>query len=725
RRLAVLKRNTGRRPAQIAGTAGSFGCTAIAEVLAGDVNPSGHLVDTYASNSVSAPAVVYAGQEGTAQWENSDEVNATVQESVGIAEDQLDYYLIYAEGIYVGYKYYETRYEDTILNQGGASSTVGSSTGSGWSYEDEVIYPFGFGLSYTTFSQTLESVEYSEESDSYIIEVTVTNTGDVAGKDVVEIYVQTPYGDYEKENLVEKSSVSLAGYAKTSELAAGESETVTIDVQRYFLASYDTYGAATYILSAGDYYFALGDDAHDALNNILAAKGYSVADGMTEEGDSAKVYAWEQEEMDAETYSTSVYTDADVTNQFDDADLNYYGYDFTYLTRSDWEGTFPTAVSLTATDEIIDSLSNYDYEKPEDAPDVSDFTQGADNGLQLIDMLDVDLSDDASWDEFLDQMTVEEMANLMTDNKATQLVADLGIPGSSYIDDETTAGGQFTWVSHPLTTRTWNTEIHYLRGYYEGIIAGLNGYDELWYGAANLHRTPFNGRTGQYFSEDSILSYWAGYYEVQGVQETGTICCVKHFATNDQETHRQGVSTFMGEQALREVYLRAFEGSFTGGALSTMTALNRIGTRLCKNNYSLITTVLRDEWGFEGHVTSDGYVDLAYFNNTLEELVAGMDYSCLDSSGANAARVISAIEDDGDGYILQTLRQAAKRNLYVMLHMTSINGLGEGTSLMVIVPLWEKALIAVNFISAVGFAAFTVLSVVCHRKQKKVKEEEA
>lgn len=292
------------------------------------------------------------------------------------------------------------------------------------------------------------------------------------------------------------------------------------------------------------------------------------------------------------------------------------------------------------------------------------------------------------------------------------------IPGNRRIDDDTNPGGQFTWVSHPLTARTWNTDLHTSRGYYEGLIASLNDYDEVWYGASNLHRTPYNGRTGQYFSEDATISYWAGYYEAQAMQSVGTICCVKHFTTNDQETHRQGLTTFTNEQALREIYLRAFEGAFQGGALSTMTALNRIGTRLCKNNYALITTVLRDEWGFQGHVTSDGYVDLAYFNNTLEELVAGMDYSCIDTSGANAPRIVAAV-NDGDGYILKAARLAAKRNLYAMLHTTSINGLGGESSIMVIVPTWEKALMIANVSLTAAFAVFTVLAIASYLRKKR------
>ena len=698
----------------LSGTTGSYGCTAIAEVLSGAVNPSGKTVDTYASSSISSPAVVNAGVEGVSTWTNADELNE--YDTIN-GDSNIDYYIIYSEGVYVGYKYYETRYEDTVMNAGNADSDAGTfNSTDGWNYEEEMCYTFGYGLSYTTFEQTLDSVEYDEENDVYVVTVTVTNTGDVAGKDVVEVYAQTPYGEYEIENLVEKASVSLVNYDKTDLLEPGESQTMTIEVERYFLASYDTYGAGTYILSAGDYYLAIGSDAHDALNNILAAKGYTTADGMTDDGDAAKTYTWTQDELDAETYSTSVYTDAEVSNAFDDSTINYYdGYDYVYLTRNDWEGTWPVKTEYAATQEVMDDLSNYYYETPEDAPSVDDFTQGVDNGLTLVDMIGVDL-DDELWEDFLDQLTIEQLCNTMTDSKSVNTITELDVPGTQKGDDDTNAaGGEIQFVSHPLTARTWNTEMNSLRGYYEGLICTLNGGDEIWYGAGNLHRTPFGGRANQYWSEDATLSYYNGYYECEAAQAVGCIICVKHMCCNDQESQRTGLSVFVEEQALREIYLRAFEGSFAGGALSVMTTTGRIGTTLGKNYSAMLTTVLREEWGFQGHVTSDGYVNTGYYNNTLEELVAGMDYSCCDSSGANAQRILNAI-NSGDGYILQCMREAAKRNLYVMTKSASMNGLGDGSSVISIVPAWEMAVFVLNIVLGVLFIILLILSIVEYRK---------
>lgn len=699
----------------LTGETGSYGCTAIAEVLAGEVNPSGRTADTYAANSLSSPAVVNAGVEGTSTWGNADELNEYDQ----INNDaNIDYYVIYGEGIYVGYKYYETRYEDTVMNAGNADSTVGTygSTDS-WNYDEEMCYTFGYGLSYTTFEQTLDSVTFDEETNTYTVTVTVTNTGDVAGKDVVEVYAQTPYGDYEKENLVEKASVQLINYAKTETLEPGESQTVEISCMEYFLASYDTYGAETYILSAGDYYFAIGTDAHDALNNILAAKGYTTADGMTADGDASKTYTWTQDELDAETYSVSIYTDVEVTNAFADADINYYeGYEYVYLTRSDWEGTWPEKVQLDATQEMMDTLSNYYYETPEDSPSVDDFTQGVDSGLTLVDMIDVDF-DDELWDTFIDQLTIEQLAETTKTSQAA--VADLDIPSQGRGDDDTSAaGGEIHWVSHPLTARTWNTEMNTLRGKYEGLICYLIGNDEIWYGAANLHRTSFGGRAGQYWSEDATLDYYCGYYEAEAMQAMGVTMCVKHMCVNDQETQRTGLSVFVNEQSLREIYLRAFEGSFAGGALGVMTSTGRVGPILAKNYSALLTTVLKGEWGFKGHVTSDGYCDTGYYNNTLEEFDAGMDYSCLDSSGVNGSRVVSAIED-GDGHMLEVLREAAKRNLYVASRSARMNGLGNGSTMVAIAPTWEVALVAANIGIIVLFALFLALAVIQFVKDKK------
>lgn len=352
------------------GDPGQRGFEGVANLLTGKENPSGHLTDTYAANSLSSPAA-YTQSQNVAEWSNVDEVLNS-----GIVTDSplhVSYTATQAEGIYVGYKYYETRYEDSILNPAsGASGTTGSSFGGGWNYAAEVTYPFGYGLSYTTFEQTLNSVSYDADQDMFTATVTVKNTGSVSGKSVVQLYVQTPYGDYEKQNAVEKSAVQVIGYGKTDELKPGQSEQVTVTMDRYMMASYDYTNAKGYILSAGDYYLALGDNAHDALNNILAAKGASGMvdqDGNTVEGNAAKTYRWNYDTLDTESYRYSV-TGEEVTNQFDDCNANYWQEgSVTYLTRQDWNGTFPTkAPAITCTEEMMQILQGELYTKPEDSP---------------------------------------------------------------------------------------------------------------------------------------------------------------------------------------------------------------------------------------------------------------------------------------------------------------------------------------------------------------------
>ena len=713
----------------LAGTVGAVGFEGTANVLSGKVNPSGHLVDTYAKNSLSAPAVTYAG-ENTQIWGNVDEVNATCRDITNGGRE-IDAYVIYAEGIYVGYKYYETRYEDTVLKAGSANSAVGSSTGNAWNYGDEMMYTFGYGLSYTTFNQELKGVNYDAETDTYLVSVEVKNTGSVAGKSVVEVYAQTPYGEYEKENKVEKSAVVLAGFEKTKELAPGESVTVTVPVERYLLASYDNQKAKGYILSAGDYYLEVGSDAHDALNNILAAKGYKESDGMDAAGNASLVYSWKQDKLDTDSYRMSRVTDVEVTNRFDNADLNYYGVDFTNLSRSDWEGTYPEkAMVVNANAAMMKAIDTDWYERSESDPKVEDFTQGADNGLQFIDMRLVDFDDEETWNKFIDQMTVDEMAGLMPDTFGVAGIDRLGIPSQVRSDDNMSSGtmiatgkGAFSWVSEPMTSRTWNKERFSARGRMLGIESAFCGMNEIWYGGGNIHRTPFAGRNQQYYSEDGNFGYIIGWYEAAAMQAEGINYCVKHFVLNDQETNRESLNTFCNEQALREEYLRNCEGAFSkGGALSTMVAFNKVGLTYTAANVGLLTHVLRGEWGFKGHVTTDGFSKSSlYKTHYMEMVTAGLDFVCLDP-GETAAAVKAAIAD-GDGAILQSLRRAAKVNLYIMTRSASVNGLASGSRVVTVVPDWQKALLYADGILAAGAVLFGLLFLICLLSDKKNTKE--
>ncbi|MCD8078815.1 MAG: glycoside hydrolase family 3 C-terminal domain-containing protein [Lachnospiraceae bacterium] len=323
---------------------GISGINAVAEILCGDVNPSGSLVDTYCYDNYSSPAM-------------ANFTPVTYSGDTDAIPDSADTYMVYQEGIYVGYKYYETRYEDAVMGTGNTA---------GYDYTDDVAFPFGYGLSYTTFTYSNMTVAYDAGEDTYTVSVTVTNTGDTySGKETVQVYVQSPYTDYDKENGVEKASVSLVGFGKTELLAPGASETLAITVNKSDIASFDTYGAGTYILDAGDYYLTAATDAHNAVNNILAAKGYTVADGMTADGDTSLVYSWTEDTLDTTTYAVSANGTA-ITNQLSDADPNLYeGIDteVTWLSRSDWTGTWPSeTVQFTLTDTLIADLQDVQYD---------------------------------------------------------------------------------------------------------------------------------------------------------------------------------------------------------------------------------------------------------------------------------------------------------------------------------------------------------------------------
>lgn len=725
----------------LAGIPGTQGFEGVANVICGAVNASGHTVDTYANNSLSAPATTYAASENSQQFTNLDEIEAEAT-TAGISYE--DDYIIYAEGIYVGYKYYETRYEDTVMNQGNADDTVGSSTGEAWNYADEMGFTFGYGLSYTTFEQELQSVTYDEDSDIYTLTVQVTNTGDRAGKSVVQVYAQTPYGDYEKENLVEKSAIQLAGFEKTDDLEPGESVTVEVEVERYLLASYDSYGARGYILSAGTYYFAIGENAHDALNNVLAAKGYSSADGMIDEngnavdGDASKTYSWTQDSLDTESYRYSRYDeDVEVTNQFDDDQLSAYGIDFTYLSRSDWASTYPDeAISITATEEMIYDLEGTWYEDYVATLDttysVDDFTQGAEVTINFVSLKDVDWDDDEIWDAFIDQLTVEEMLALKADNNGADAIESVALPAQARGDDGVciqqgsliaTGESCLSWVSEVITARTWSKERFSARGYMLGVEAIYCGLNELWYGGGNVHRTPFGGRNMQYYSEDGTMGYYVGWYEAESMQSLGIIYGIKHFVLNDQEANRESMVTFANEQSIRENYLRSFEGPMCkGGALGIMTGFNRIGCTYVAEHAGLITGILKGEWAFTGHVTTDAG-DAGYKSHMLEQLVAGIDYTCWNTKTEDIQEAI----EGGDGYALYLLRQATKHNLYAASRSVSVNGLSSTATVVTVIPTWQTALavgaIVVLVLDIAAIAGWLIL--LLKKRPNKVTVEEA
>lgn len=721
------------------GTPGHQGFVGVAELLRGTVNPSGHLVDTYATSSLSAPATVNSGTQ-TPQFANVDEINATID-----ADERAEYISFQAENIYIGYRYYETRYADAVMGQGGASDPVGALAGAAsWNYADEVQFPFGFGLSYTTFEQTLDSVEVGE--DTITVTATATNTGTVAGKSVVQLYAQTPYGDYEKEHKVEKSAIQLAGFAKTQMLDPGASETVTITVDKYLLASYDSTahdGEGGYILSGGNYYLAIGDNVHDALNNVLAAQGYTTANGMTGDGNAAKSYTW-TEDFDDEKYRVGE-NGVVVSNQFEDCDLNYWVEGAgTYLTRSDWAGTFPVAqTTVEATQEMMDILDGEWYEKPEDAPSYAEVAAnfGVDSGLNLAMMKDVPLSDRETWLKFIYQLEPEDLPNATAESFESPAVGDLS-PAFAVGDGCDSVGGTLPFtVDHngeqvnPPTTRycskiiltaTFNTDLYANRG-------KMMGEDGLWSGfminyslGADLHRTPFGGRNYEYMSECPIMSYLAGIPETEAMEATGSHMGAKHFAGNDQEFYRDGVACFFTEQAFREGNLRAFEGAIReANAGGIMQSFERLGLKWASASSAMNTGILRNEWGWNGAIDTDAapcfdtYVDGGYRNHAAEVLDAGTQEWCLDGVAGHGNWVLQKAKDTDDGHLLELLMEAAISWEYAISRSGITNGISASAVVVHVTPAWQMAITGVIVASGVLTAACLVVLVVGKVKKGK------
>ena len=477
------------------GLTGTYGLNSVADILAGNVNPSGHLVDTAAYDAFSSPAAQNYGS----YYYFDEDGNITPYT-----------YLDYAEGIYVGYKYYETRYEDAVMKNG----NVGE-----YNYQETVQYPFGYGLSLTTFEWKDFTATWS--GDTCTISVTVTNTGSTAGKDVVQVYAQSPYTEYDKENAVEKSSVELVGYTKTGLLEPGASETVTASFEKEQLKSYDANKAKTYILDEGNYYITAAADAHKAINNILAAKGYTVADGMTEDGNADFTAVYVQPKFDATTYATDTTTGTEITNQFDAA-----RGDFTLLSRSDWTGTFPQhggeasdvistwGNEINGTDadgnpasyeygkqasaEFLATLLERDSGNPTDPSTLTDtIVYGAQNGLGLIDLRGKSY-DDLIWDDLLDQLTAEDYQTLISSSGyGTPELKSVGKPYCMDADSATglvfgSAGGT-TFNGAEVTAQTWNRELALAFGNLLGNDALLGSGTVGWYcPATNIHRTPFS-----------------------------------------------------------------------------------------------------------------------------------------------------------------------------------------------------------------------------------------
>lgn len=721
------------------GLPGGYGFYGVADILSGDVNPSGHLTDTYAVKNANSPA---AQNFGDLQWTNA---NPDIKMNDAIVE---------AENIYIGYKYYETRYFDTVMNQGNASSTVGSSTGSAWNYDDEVTYPFGYGLSYTTFTQTLDDLNVDLENETVTAKVTVTNTGSVAGKDVVQLYVSLPYTDYDKEHGVEKAAVQLLDYGKTAELAPGVSETVTITADMQNMASWDSTAdnaAGTkgcYILDAGDYYFTIGNGAHEAVQNVLAAEGQDVG------GDADKAKSWNLGSQDTTTFATTKNGTA-VENQLADMDVNYWlPGTATYLTRADWEGTFPkTYKDLTATDEMIDILDNDIYEINANG-DPSTVTFGADNGLTLADLKGVSDINDERWDMLMDEITLEEcMIRTGFGGTSTKVIESImspetiqndgpnGIysyPLGQYANTDASTGDPCvvdandpnltykmgTMVNETVIAQTFNKDLAADYGRVIGNYSLWANTTIFWGIGTNLHRLPYNARNHEYYSEDAVLTAGQGTVYAAAAMEYGVIIAPKHLAFNDTEINRTGVSVFMTEQQARENELRGTQGIVENAhVLGVMTAYNRVGITQDNAHTGLTKNILRNEWGFQGLISEDFIQDANYV--VLKEAVLnGVTMSC--NTGDNTMAAVSekypywtveAVSQDTT--MMTALKQAMKYQNYALANSNAMDGMASNTKLVSVRTWYDNALTAVQIV----FAALTVLAVAMYvldeRKSKK------
>lgn len=692
------------------GYPGQEGITSIAKALTGEVNPSGRLVDTYAYDAMSAPA--------TQIFEYGEWTNTNNEEN-----GPKNAYTVYGESIYIGYRYYETRYEDTVLGQGNASTAD-----SEYDYTKQVQYPFGYGISYTQFDYSDFSL--TENGDNFTAQVTVTNSGDVAGKDVVEVYFQSPYTDYDRENLVEKSAVELCGFEKTGELAPGESETVSIDIPKETLRAYDYTNAKTYIVDDGTYYFAIGDDCHQALNNILAAKGYTTADGMDADGDASLVGTYEQKEFDNTTYAKDAATGNEITNQFDYGNIQTYDDSYVYLTRNDWTGTWPTIYgepnekgryNAEATEEFVQLSQNNIYQ---DDPNAEMPTTNSGDNINLITMRGKDY-DDEGWDAILDCLTVDEMVEMVRlGGWQTMAIDSISKPMSSDQDGPAGISGELImsdvdcmgYPNQELLAATWNKDLALEFGKCIGE-DGLSVNVQGWYApGAGTHRTPLGGRNFEYYSEDTYLAGSMCANEVAGAQSKGMYCYLKHLVLNDQEQRRYGISTFTTEQALRELYLTPFEMAVKDADChGMMAAFNGIGGIWCGASKELITNVLGNEWGFHGIIVTD----YASANDGYMFIDAGLQAGT--DLWLNTDSEVYKMGDVSDNATLVTaLRNASHDILYTVVNSSAMNGIDENVVVKKVLPLWQYWLIAFDIAMAVIIIGGVILIVRRCRKNNKI-----
>lgn len=646
---------------------GQNGFNSLGSILAGDINPSGKTADTFVADLTATPTF---NNFGDFTYDNMEEFQ--ISEDDQFVPGALPHFVNYVEGIYVGYRFYETAAEEGLIN-----------------YDESVVYPFGYGLSYTTFTQEMSDLNVTDESIS--VDVTVTNTGSTAGKDVVEIYYTPPYTN----GGIEKASVNLAAFDKTDLLEPGESQTLTLSFDIEDMASYDYQNAQAYVLEAGDYVISLRSDSH----NVIDSRTYNVAETVTYSGDNSR-----SDDLTA------------ATNQFDFAEG-----EIEYLSRADGFANYeeataaPTVYSMPEEDKA--QFTNNSNWTPEEDPEAEMPATGEDNGLTLADMRGL-AYDDEQWETLLDQLTVDEMNELIALGGYQTAAADsvgkvqtTDCDGPASINNNFTGVGSIGFPSGVMIANTFNEDIACAFGQSIGQMA-----DEMnvsgWYAPAiNIHRSAFAGRNFEYYSEDALLTGKISAQAVLGAAESGVYAYVKHFALNDQETNRwEMLTTWSNEQAIREIYLKPFEIAVKeGGAQAIMSSYNYIGSQWAGACSLLLETVLRDEWGFEGFVLTDYFANFGYMDAARSIYNGGS--SCLASydTGSNY------VADTDSATTVQHMREACHRIFYTVVNSRAYEPENIDTGLL----MYQIVLIAADVVIAALLILYEAVRVRRVYKQRK------
>lgn len=757
------------------GFPGCYGMLGVSDILCGRTSPSGALPDIYATYNMSAPAMQ---NMGNFQYENGAEM---LTRGAGQTGGTTGNYLIEAEGIYVGYRYYETRYYDSVFGNGNAGSPVGAyASSTEWDYDKEVAYGFGYGLSYTDFTQEFEGEpEFNVSTDpetgvcdaTAVFHVKVTNTGDMAGKSIVQIYGQAPY----TEGGVEKSAVQLLNFGKTDTLKPGESQVVSVKVDLQYIASYDnTYDngdgtVGTYILDPGTYYFAMGNGAHDALNHMMARQG---ADPESLSGESNSAMAYEHkitEDFISSTAFSVSKTGEKISNQLDYADWNYFQPgEVTYLSRTDWAGTYPKSYTdMTLVNEELINLLNGNYYTIQTDDDTSGITWGKDSNLMFYEMYGTDF-DDAKWQELLDKMTLEEAQYLatfggpsipgvssigtvetyMTENAGNGVAVNLnaskdtGAPWSISASDPNGNWHPEVFANAPLVAASFNQDLYKEVGSFIGEEALFTGIPILWGPGLNTHRHAYNGRNGEYYSEDPVLSGSAAMEFAIGALDYGLIAAPKHFAFNDQETNRSGVAPYMLEQRAREVELRAYQIAFEAtkydteeedaGMRGLMVSFSKIGPVECTASYELMTEILKEEWGFKGYAVTDIYDDTDIYGAVLAS-----GTTCFDTRGISGFYGATTLENcstfatqvdgskvsaqllSGDARLQNAVKDSCHNILYAFSQSSLMNRYNSTTHIEQTMTWWRMAYIAAIAAFGILLLASGALYVVSSKRKER------